>query len=142
MTAAFAFDTLSTARDLEAAGFERQQAEALASAVRQASAADRDALATKGDIAEIRADLASFATKGDIAEIRADLASFATKGDIAEIRADLASLATKADLAGVRDELRNEIHRKTEALRSEMRWMLAFQGALILAVAARLFGIV
>ena len=126
MTAAFAFDTLSTARDLEAAGFERQQAEALASAVRQASAADRDALATKGDIAEIRADLASFATKGDIAEIRADLASF----------------ATKADLAGVRDELRNEIHRKTEALRSEMRWMLAFQGALILAVAARLFGIV
>ena len=156
------FDTLSTARDLEAAGFERRQAEALAGAVRQASAADREALATKGDLAEIRADLAEHraatkgdlaeiradlaehrtATKGDLAEIRADLANFATKGDLAEIRADLANFATKGDLAGVRDELRDEIHRKTETLRSEMRWMLAFQGALILAIAARLFGIV
>ena len=109
MTAA-AFDTLSTARDLEAAGFERRQAEALAGAVRQASAADRDALATKADLAELRADLT---------EHRADT------------KADLANFATKADL-----------DRKVETLRSEMRWMFAFQGALILAVAARLFGIV
>ena len=41
--------------------------------------------------------------------------------------ADRADLATKAGLA---------------ALRSEMRWMLGFQAALILAVAAKLFGIV
>ena len=38
-----------------------------------------------------------------------------------------AGLATKADL---------------EALRSEMRWMLSFLAALILAMAAKLFGIV
>ena len=50
----------------------------------------------------------------------ADRADLATK-------ADLADFATKADLA---------------ALRSEMRWMLGFQAALILAVAAKLFGIV
>ena len=127
---ATAFDTLSTARDLEAAGFERRQAEALAGAVRQASATDRDALATK-------ADLANFATKADLAELRADLAEHraATKADLAEHRAatkaDLANFATKADL-----------DRKIETLRSEMRWMFAFQGALILAIAARLFGIV
>ena len=49
-----------------------------------------------------------------------------------------ADLATKADLT----EVRNDIHRKIETLRSEMRWMFTFQGALILAIAAKLFGIV
>ena len=43
------FDTLTTARDLEAAGVERRQAEAHAEALRQAISADRDALATKAD---------------------------------------------------------------------------------------------
>ena len=122
---ATAFDTLSTARDLEAAGFERRQAEALAGAVRQASATDREALATKTDLAELRAE-----TKADIAEFRAEM-----KADLAEFRAatktDLANFATKADL-----------DRKVETLRSEMRWMFTFQGALILAIAARLFGLV
>ena len=56
----------------------------------------------------------------------ADAAANADRGDLAT-KADLANLATKADLA---------------ALRSEMRWMFGFQGALILAIAARLFGIV
>ena len=53
---------------------------------------------------------------------KADLAHFATKADLAELRA-----ATRADL---------------ETLRSELRWMLAFQAALIVAIAAKLFGIV
>ena len=66
MTAA-AFDTLRTARDLEVAGFERRQAEALASAVRQARADDRDALATKAVIAGIESRLVStLATKADL----------------------------------------------------------------------------
>ena len=51
----------------------------------------------------------------------ADREQLATKADL---RADL---ATKADL---------------ETLRSELRWMLAFQAVLILAIAAKLFGIV
>ena len=58
------FNPLTTARDLEAAGFERKQAEALAEAMHHT--VDRDALATK-------ADLAHFATKMDLAELRADL---------------------------------------------------------------------
>ena len=49
------FDTLTTARELEAAGVERRQAEAIAGAVRQAVSADRDELATKADLAELRA---------------------------------------------------------------------------------------
>ena len=54
---ASAFDTLSVARDLEAAGIERRQAEAHAEALRQAVSADRDELATKADIADLKADM-------------------------------------------------------------------------------------
>ncbi len=42
--------------------------------------------------------------------------------------------ATKGDLTAVKADL--------AALRSEVRWMFGFQAALILAIAARLFGIV
>ena len=102
MTAA-TFDTLAATRNLEAAGIERQHAEAIAGEMREAVAADRGELATK-----------------------ADLADFATKGDLAELETRLRA-ASRADL---------------ETLRSEMRWMLGFLAALILAMAAKLFGIV
>ena len=69
------------------------------------------------------ADREQLATKADLdaleSRVDAKLAGFETR-----LRADL---ATKADL---------------ETLRSELRWMLAFQAALILAIAAKLFGIV
>ena len=60
----------------------------------------------------------------------ADAAASAERGDLAT-KADLADFATKADL-----------HREIGILRSELRWMLGFQAALILAIAAKLFGIV
>ncbi len=47
-------DTLRTARDLEEAGFERRQAEAIASAMAQA---DKQA-AAKADIAALKTDIA------------------------------------------------------------------------------------
>ena len=90
------FNPLATARDLEAAGIERRQAEAIAEGMREA----------------------------------ADAAASVERGDLAT-KADLAGFATKADL-----------HREIGTLRSEMRWMFTFQSALILAVAAKLFGIV
>ena len=80
-------------------------------------------------MAEAIVNTASAAASAD----RADIAGFATKADLAEVRADLAE---------VRNELRADIHRKIETLRSEMRWMFGFQAALILAIAAKLFGIV
>ena len=104
---ATAFNPLATARDLKAAGIEAEHAEAIAEGMRQA--ADAAAGADRGDLA----------TKGDIAALRADVADLETR-----LRADL---ATKADL---------------ETLRSELRWMLGFLAALILAMAAKLFGIV
>ena len=90
------FNPLATARELEAAGIERRQAEAIAEGMREA----------------------------------ADAAAGADRADLAT-KADLADFATKADL-----------HREISTLRSELRWMLGFQAALILAMAAKLFGIV
>ena len=55
------FDSLTAARDLEVAGFERRQAEALAKAMRDVAGASREDLATKADlttaVAVLRADL-------------------------------------------------------------------------------------
>lgn len=44
------FDALATARELEGAGMERRQAEAVAAACREAAGADRAELATKADL--------------------------------------------------------------------------------------------
>ena len=92
------FNPLATARDLEAAGIERRQAEAIAEGMREAA----DAAAG----------------------------------------ADRADLATKGDLDALRKETKADLHREIGALRSELRWMLGFLAALILAMAAKLFGIV
>ena len=51
------FDALQAARDLEAAGIERRQAEAIAASMRDADSADREQCATKVDLAELRVDL-------------------------------------------------------------------------------------
>ena len=72
------------------------------------------------------------ATSIDTLKAIRDLAADAGAG------ADRADLATKADLAEHRAATRADL----EALRSEMRWMFGFQAPLILAMAAKLFGIV
>ena len=102
--AATTFNPLATARELEAAGVERRQAETIAEGIREAA----DAAAS--------ADRAELATKADLAGLETRL-----RGD----------LAAKADL-----------HREIGALRSELRWMLGFLAAPILAMTAKLFGIV
>ena len=67
----------------------------------------------------------------------ADRGDLATKADLDELRRE-----TKADLDELRRETKADLHREIGALRSEMRWMSGFQAALILAIAAKLFGIV
>lgn len=56
--AASTFDTFKAARALEAAGVEREQAEAIASAVgaQAVTRADLEALATKADLAALRSE--------------------------------------------------------------------------------------
>ena len=52
-----AFDPLAAARELKAAGFESEQAEALAAQLRVAAGADHADLATKADIAALKASI-------------------------------------------------------------------------------------
>ena len=109
---AITFNPLAATRELEAAGVERKQAEAIAEEMRRAADAaanaDRSELATKADHAELENRL-----RADLAELKTRL-----------LQTDPAS---KADL---------------KALLSELRWMLGFLAALILAMAIKLFGIV
>lgn len=54
---ATSFDTLKAARDLEAAGVERSQAEAIAAAIRDS----QGELATKADLAGLKVDMLKIA---------------------------------------------------------------------------------
>ena len=71
MTAAV-FDTLTAARQLEDAGIENKQAEAIVTTM--AKAFD-DSVATKSDLAAVRADLDAVKAelKADIQQVKADL---------------------------------------------------------------------
>ena len=66
------FDTLHAAKTLTQAGFAPPQAEAITDTIR---AAFTDSVATKADIAELRADMAALRTelKGDMAGLRTEL---------------------------------------------------------------------
>jgi len=63
MNTAVTFDTHAFVRELESAGMPIEQAEAISSAVRKAQTSAN--LATKGDIAEVRAEIRELATKVD-----------------------------------------------------------------------------
>lgn len=54
------FDTLATARDLEGAGMNAEQAAAVTTAIR---AALTEGVATRGDIAEVRTEMAAMETR-------------------------------------------------------------------------------
>ena len=90
-----AIDTLTVARKLEGAGFERRQAEACVEAMRDTVVTGFSDLATQSD-------LGRFATKEDLARAlerfatKEDLGRFATKEDLARA---LERYATKEELA-------------------------------------------
>ena len=88
MTAAF--DTLTAARRMEDAGMKREQAEAVAAAVRSAAESDREELATRADLGDVKADLAEFRAefKADLAVLKADFEGKLESG-LATLRAEL-----------------------------------------------------
>ena len=69
----------------------------------------------------------------------ADRADLATKADIDALKGDIDAL--KGDIGALRKETKADIHREIGTLRSELRWILGFLGALILAMAANMLGI-
>ena len=68
--ASLAFDTHAFVKELTAVGFSEAQAEAVTSAVRRAREAEPADVATKVDVATIRAEMA---TKTDLAEAKYDI---------------------------------------------------------------------
>jgi hypothetical protein len=84
------FDTLKLARRLEAAGLAAPVAAGASEAL--AEAMSDGIYATRDDITEVKADIASLRTevKHEIAGVKADIASLRT-----EVKADIASLRTE-----------------------------------------------
>jgi hypothetical protein len=79
-------DAIEIVRDLESAGFDRRQAEAIAGAVDKATTGPSARLATKDDISQLRTEIAAFRT-----ELRAEIAAVRT-----ELHRELGALAWKA----------------------------------------------
>lgn len=134
------FDTLAFVQRLTAAGFAREQAEAIVEGLAEA---DTSQVASKADITELRHDLGETKAelKADITELRHDLDE--TK---AELKADLAALKAelKADLgvlkAEAKADLQTEIGRlelKLGEFKTELfRHMLVQTGVIVGAVIA------
>ncbi len=105
------FDTHELVKDLKAAGFTDDQAQAVTRAVKHTRDFDFSDLATK-------ADLANLGTKEELASLKADIAVIAEKLD------NIATnYATKAELSDMRTEI--------------IRWvfgLLFAQAALIIAL--------
>jgi len=82
-----ALDTHQTVKELTAAGFTDAQAEALTGALRRVQDIDLSNLATKSDLAELRA-----ATKADLAETKAEMLKWFVGVAFAEVALILAIL--------------------------------------------------
>ena len=126
------FDTHKIVKELQEAGFDEPQAEAVVSAMGAAVVGN---LATKADLQEFRA-----ATKADMQEH-----SNATQADIKELRNEFKSdmqefrAATQADMQEHRNatqadirELRNEFKSDMQAM--ELRIMLRMGGLIVAGV--------
>ncbi|MDD9819549.1 MAG: hypothetical protein OXR07_01560 [Nitrospira sp.] len=95
--AVLSFDTLAATHSLERSGVPRAQAEGIADTVRQAADAWAANLATKDDLAVLRADMNTLRTemKGDMNTLRTEM-----KGDMNTLRGE-----TKSNLDALKAEL-------------------------------------
>ena len=147
------FDTLKTSKELAEAGFRVDQAEAIATAMRDAVS---ESAVTKADMArqenrlerlDERLDerLEGMATKADLARVEERLEGMTTKADLAQVEARLEGMATKEDLARVDARLarvdarlaRVDARLEGTATRADLYRGLLFQaGAIVAALAA------
>ena len=123
---ATAFDPLAAARELKAAGFESEQAEALAAQLRFAAGADHADLATKADVEALKGDIGALraATKADIGALKGDIDALRTdtKADIGALKGDIDALrtTTKADIAETESRLRADLVETETRLRADL----------------------
>ena len=114
-----AFDTHSSVKTLTAAGMLEGQAEAITELFKASRDADLNVLATKADLAQLRADL-----QQQIAELGADL-----QQQIAAVRSDL-----QQQIAALRGDIQRDI---AETKADILKWMFGMiAGAVIINVMA------
>ena len=124
---AIAFDTHAAVKTLREAGADEAMAEAIVNTAGAAAGARHDDLATKADIAELRAS-----TKADIAKLETRLTNaLATK---AELRAAIDPLASKDDLAAAVAGVRGEL--------GIIRWAVGLNAAFLFVIVVRVFGLI
>lgn len=136
--AAVAFDTLKLVENLTESGFSDIQARGVTNALKEAQDTHLEDLATKSDLAELKADLAS-----DLAEVKAEL-----KADINNLDNKITSLehsldnkitslerSTTHNFANIKkDIIHNEERLKAEMvdLKSDMiRWMIGIAVSIV-----------
>ena len=119
----FAYDTLGTSRELEAAGMERRQAEAVAIAI----ARREGNLATKSDLKLLRTEL-----KSDISKIESEL-----KSDISRVESEINLLRTevKSDIS----EVKSDITEIRSDMKAQFRWVISMQVVVTFAVIALVY---
>ena len=126
----FAYDTLGTSRELEAAGMERRQAEAVAIAI----ARREGNLATKSDLKLLRTEL-----KSDISKIESEL-----KSDISRVESELNLLRTevKSEISEVKSdisEVKSDITEIRSDMKAQFRWVISMQIVVKFAVIALVY---
>ena len=133
------FDTLHAAKALTQAGFATPQAEAITDTIREAFT---ESVATKTDVAELRADIAELETRvtTDIAGLKANFAELETRvtTDIASLKANFAELETRVttDIAGLKANMASLEARMAERFEGlyKQLWLVAL--GIVTAIAA------
>ncbi|MDH3604628.1 MAG: hypothetical protein OEU26_33900 [Candidatus Tectomicrobia bacterium] len=119
-----AFNALAYAQELEHAGVPQAQATAQAQALHRAFEEQKSELATKGDLAELRADFAELRaeTRTGLIELRAELHS-----EVSALRQDMTQLDSKltSQMAQSEGRMTSQIAQLETRL---TRWMLIAAG--------------
>lgn len=131
MSALPAFDTLTFARRLSAAGMETRQAEALAEALQDAIFGN---VATKGDLRELELSL-----KGEIREHRAE-----TQAMEQSLRAETQAMeqSLRGDMKDMEQSLRSDMKDMEIRLMTRMGAMIGFSTAITITVLGALISFI
>ncbi len=137
--ASLLFDTHKAVKDLQEAGFDEAQAEAVVSTLGTAIVGN---VATKQDVNDIRSEIqdirANVATKQDVNDIRSEIqdirANAATKQDVNDIRSEIQDIRANAATKQEVSSLRSEMHAMELRITLRMGGLIAAGVALIIAL--------
>ncbi len=124
-------DTLEVVKELRAAGFTDDQAEAVTRVVRRAQEIDLSNLATKPDVTAVKTDLAALK---DVVALKTDVVG--VKTDVAALKD---SVALKTDLTILRGDLEKSL---AETKAEILKWMVSTIGLQTVVIIGAVIGLV